>query len=74
MSSFEIHAIWDAEAKVWTAYSDEIPGLVTEAETWDALIARASEAAKELLVLNNIPHGSRVELRFSAQQTEAVAA
>ncbi|HEY5047605.1 MAG TPA: DUF1902 domain-containing protein [Rhizomicrobium sp.] len=74
MSHFEIHAVWDAEAKVWTAYSDDIPGLVTEAETWDGLIARASAAAKELLVLNNVPHDSQVELRFSAQQTEAVAA
>jgi predicted RNase H-like HicB family nuclease len=74
MSRFEIHAVWDAEAKVWTAYSDDIPGLVTEAETWDGLIARATEAAKELLVLNNVPHGSQVELHFSAQQTEPVAA
>ena len=74
MSRFEIHAVWDAEAKVWTAYSDDIPGLVTEAATWDGLIARASEAAKELLVLNSVPHDSEIELRFSAQQTEAVAA
>jgi predicted RNase H-like HicB family nuclease len=74
MSRFEIRAVWDAEAKIWTAYSDDIPGLVTEAETWDALIARALQAAKELLVLNNVPHDSEVELRFSAQQTEAVAA
>ena len=74
LSHFEIRAVWDADAKVWTAYSDDIPGLVTEAETWDALIARASQAAKELLVLNNVPHDDRFELRFSAQQTEAVAA
>ena len=74
MSQFEIHAVWDAEAKVWTGFSDDIPGLVTEAETWDGLIARASEAAKELLVLNKVAHDGLVELHFSAQQTEAVAA
>ncbi len=74
MSKFEIHADWDAEAKVWTAYSDDIPGLVTEAETWDALIARATAAATELLALNHIPHDAQVELRFSAQQIQAIAA
>ncbi|HEX4160152.1 MAG TPA: DUF1902 domain-containing protein [Rhizomicrobium sp.] len=74
MSHFDIRAIWDAEAGVWTACSDDIPGLVTEAETWDAMIARATAAATELLVLNNIPHDHEVELRFSAQQTQAIAA
>lgn len=74
MSRFDIHAAWDPEAKVWSAHSDDIPGLVTEAETWDALIARAAAAATELFALNNIPHDSQVELRFLAQQTQAIAA
>jgi predicted RNase H-like HicB family nuclease len=74
MSRFDIHAVWDAEAKVWSAHSDAIPGLVTEAETWDVMIERATAAATELLALNNIPHDPQVELRFVAQQTQAVAA
>jgi hypothetical protein len=74
MSQFEIRAVWDAEVKMWTAYSDDIPGLVTEVETWDAMIVRATAAARELLVLNNVPHDNNIELRFSAHQIEAVAA
>ena len=52
----------------------QVSGLVIEAETWDAMIARATAAARELLVLNNVPHDNSVELRFSAYQIEAVAA
>jgi hypothetical protein len=38
------------------------------------LIARASEAAAELIALNNVPHDGQIQLHFSAQQTQAIAA
>jgi len=74
MSQFDVHAVWDAEAGVWTAYSDDIPGLVTEAATWDEMVKRAAAAAAELIVLNSVPHDKDVQLRFVAQQTAPVAA
>ena len=33
MKSLFIRADWDVEAQVWVATSDDVPGLVAEAET-----------------------------------------
>lgn len=46
---FLVTAEWDDEAGVWVATSDDIPGLVTEAATLDALLARVRAVALELL-------------------------
>ncbi|MBF2035556.1 MAG: DUF1902 domain-containing protein [Leptolyngbyaceae cyanobacterium T60_A2020_046] len=34
---FQINAFWDADAAAWVATSEDIPGLATEAESFDAL-------------------------------------
>jgi predicted RNase H-like HicB family nuclease len=44
-----VTARWDSEAKVWVATSDDIPGLVTEAESLDALVQRVLDVTPELL-------------------------
>ena len=44
---------WDPEAGVWIATSEDIPGLVLESGSIDALIERVKYAAPELLALNN---------------------
>lgn len=44
-----VTAQWDAEAGVWVATSDDIPGLVTEAATLDDLLKRVMAVAPELL-------------------------
>ena len=36
-SVFRVDAIWDSEAGVWVATSDDVSGLATEAETIEAL-------------------------------------
>jgi hypothetical protein len=33
----KVEAFWDSEALVWVATSEDVPGLVTEAETIEAL-------------------------------------
>lgn len=43
---------WDDEANVWTATSKDIPGLVLESGSFDALIERTRFAVPELLELN----------------------
>lgn len=48
-----ITIMWDDEAKVYIATSDDVPGLVMEADSLDALIERARLAIPELLELNN---------------------
>ncbi len=54
MSRFTVYAKWDSEAGVWTAFSDDIPGLVREAPSWDGLKERLLIAAAELIQLNNV--------------------
>jgi len=49
---YVIHFIWDNEANVWTATSDDIPGLVLESGSLDALMERTRYAVPELLALN----------------------
>ena len=36
----EMHAVWDAEAEVWSAEAENLPGLVTEADTPEALMSK----------------------------------
>jgi predicted RNase H-like HicB family nuclease len=47
--TYTVSAAWDDEAKVWVATSDDVPGLVTEARTLDALVERVHAVAPELL-------------------------
>ena len=38
MNSYQVKAEWDDEAGVWVASSDDVPGLATGADTFEALI------------------------------------
>ncbi len=58
-----IHAEWDAEAKVWVATSDDVPGLVTEAETMELLASKLKLMIPELLELNGLISGGQIENR-----------
>lgn len=49
---YRIEAKWDADAKVWTATSDDVPGLVVEAQTLDALVEETKLVVPDLLELN----------------------
>jgi len=52
MHRIEVKAEWDAEAEVWVATSDDLPGLVTEAETVEALQRKLAIMVPELLDAN----------------------
>lgn len=43
---------WDPEACVWIAESDDVPGLVLESGSFDALVERVRFTVPELLELN----------------------
>jgi predicted RNase H-like HicB family nuclease len=47
-----VRAEWDPDARVWVAESDDVPGLITEAETIQQLIERLQDLVPELLELN----------------------
>lgn len=49
---YSVNFTWDDEALVWIAQSDDIPGLVLEGGSLDALMERVRYAAPELLALN----------------------
>ncbi|MEE8058519.1 MAG: DUF1902 domain-containing protein [Pseudomonadales bacterium] len=48
-----VYADWDPEAGVWVAYSDDVPGLATEAASIDELQAKLEVMVPELISLND---------------------
>jgi predicted RNase H-like HicB family nuclease len=44
-----VRATWDDEAKVWVAESPDLPGLITEAESLNALDAKLPGLIQDLL-------------------------
>ncbi len=63
-----VRAEWDAEAGVWVATSDDVPGLATEAETMEALSAKLDAMIPELLDANGYPDGSEVSFELLARK------
>ena len=60
----QVSAFWDEEASVWVAQSDQVPGLVTEADTVEELLEKLETLVPELLVLNGKPlQGERINLK-----------
>ncbi|MBD1852880.1 DUF1902 domain-containing protein [Leptolyngbya sp. FACHB-711] len=61
---YQISAFWDADAAVWVATSDDVPGLATEAETIEALSQKLRDIVPDLLMTNHV---------ISADYTGAIA-
>ncbi|MBR5647139.1 MAG: DUF1902 domain-containing protein [Treponema sp.] len=69
---YKVKFLWDEEANVWVAQSEDIPGLVLEGGSLDALIERVRFAAPELIELNNSPE--MASLYFTVERREKVIA
>ncbi len=66
-----VNALWDAEAGVWVATSDDITGLVTESKTFEALLKKLRTLVPELLQLNGqMPKSGKASYRVLAQRSE----
>ena len=63
---------WDEEAQVWIATSDDIPGLVLESGSFDALAERVRFAVPELLELNKLTPA--LNLLYLSEKREKLAA
>ena len=50
--AYTVQATWDEEAKVWVAESEDVPGLVAEAESSEALMDKLRVLIPELLDVN----------------------
>lgn len=70
--NYIINLTWDDEANVWTATSDDIPGLVLESGSFDALLERTRFAVPELLSLNN-PTAVPLTLTFLSERHERMS-
>ena len=67
---YKVKIIWDQDAGVWVATSNDIPGLVLESSSLDELHRRLHLAIPELLVLNHVaPQPSRVSYHSEMQET-----
>lgn len=62
MNPIIIKAAWDDQARVWTASSDDVPGLVAEAATIVQLEAQARAALEDLVELDGGDAGRPIEI------------
>jgi predicted RNase H-like HicB family nuclease len=66
-----INAMWDADAAVWVATSEDVPGLVTESKTFEALLKKLRTLVPELLELNDaMPKSGKASYRVVAERHE----
>ena len=63
-----VNAVWDDEARVWVATSDDVPGLATEADDMDALVEKLKLMIPELLDANGVQHAPDVPFEIMGQR------
>ncbi len=71
----KIKAMWDMEAQVWIALSDDVPGLVTEAETSEQLVHKLRILIPELLEANGLLKDAEQEdipFHLSSERIEVI--
>jgi predicted RNase H-like HicB family nuclease len=70
MREYEVRAFWDPEASVWVAESEDVPGLVTETETVEQLIAKLQLMVPELLEANGavVAEEKDISIRLVAER------
>ncbi|MEB3213584.1 MAG: DUF1902 domain-containing protein [Leptolyngbyaceae bacterium] len=74
-STYQVVAFWDEEASVWVATSDDVPGLVTEAETIEVLSQKLHVMIPELLVLNQVipeNHHEPIAFKLTSERQEQI--
>ena len=70
-----IKAMWDAEAEVWIAVSDDVPGLVAEAATSARLVRKLRILIPELLEANGLFHElvqAEIPFHLLSERTEII--
>ncbi|ADJ28732.1 DUF1902 domain-containing protein [Nitrosococcus watsonii] len=65
---FHIEALWDEQAHVWVATSEDVPGLATEADTQEALMEKLNMMVPELLVLNGVRIGKKTQIEVLSKR------
>lgn len=72
MPPYRIKAEWDSEAEVWVASSEDVPGLATGADTFEALVEKLKVVIPELLEENGLlaTRTSDVPFEITAERIE----
>ena len=68
---YEIRAQWDREAGVWVAESEDVPGLVAEADSPNVLAQKLRILIPELLELNGVPSGRNASFHVLYQHEDS---
>lgn len=68
-----INVLWDKEAGVWVATSQNVPGLVLESGSFDALLERVKYAVPELIELNGV-QPEYLKLTYISEREDRVPA
>jgi predicted RNase H-like HicB family nuclease len=66
-TALTIRAVWDDEAKVYVAESDDVPGLITEADTVSALVQKLKYLIPELLDENGYSDGDEIPFTVKSE-------
>ena len=69
--TYEVLAQWDSEAGVWVAESEDVPGLVAEAESPNLLAQKLKVLIPELLELNGVTSDGTVRFHVRYQHEES---
>jgi len=64
-----VKLIWDSEAAIWYTETDDVPGLVLHAPSFDELVERVRLASPELLE-DNLNYAGPVRLSFECERIE----
>lgn len=72
MNEYTINFLWDNDAFVWVATSDDVPGLVLESGSLDALMERVRFVIPELLELNGDTQHD-ISLNYTTQRHERIS-
>ena len=72
---YEILAQWDRDAGVWVAESEDVPGLVAEADSPNVLAQKLRTLIPELLELNGVPSDrmARFRVRYQHEDSDVLA-
>jgi predicted RNase H-like HicB family nuclease len=70
---YTVRCTWDAEAAVWVAESDDVPGLATGADSLDALVEKLKVIIPDLLDANGLlptDHAGDIPFAIIAERHE----
>ncbi len=69
---YKVDLIWDKEACVWVATSEDVEGLVLESGSLDALVEKVRFTIPELLQLNHKQKDAKANICFKSERYEEV--